>query len=764
MWCTQGAAGGLGHGVYADLPGVRRSCDNEVVARGLIEWAVDRQRFVLVFVALVTVALGAGLVQLEAGTGPDAFIIEGSPEHQGFELFREKAGVQDQATILVRVEDPFDLDTLARLEQMQSAVELVPHSVRVRSILSLGDFRESDFRTIVSGVPAAQGRLFSDLPDNEFVAVSVSLASFDEVTGERLSFDQVDDHARGLLSIVADNNDDGFSAEVFSNATLGAEAGDSVSLWLGVGIALLVVAIVALLWFMYRSWRAAVLPLLIIALSLIWTMGLMGHFGVGLNAFTQVLVMLIIVAGVADGVHALHSYARHSDQGGDGRQVASDAVVQKGPAIMFTSLTTAGGFISFVFVDYEPLAQIGLFGAIGVVFAMLLTLTLGPLVLEYVVGSSISTPKMFDAPLRRVVTTSYNNRWVVLGLTCLLIVGSGFGINRVNLGFDVLGWLGNSEAGETIETLEALSGGTGLVEVLVLRPEGQDPHAPEFVDRLREIDAFVIGRGINGQDVERVSSVLSLYDLGGLIDFEELQVTALEEGMVSQDGTTVRMTYASSFFDEVQDGLSSADLEAELQQFVGGGERVVLTGSHLGTLRSASTALETTVASYGVALVVVSLLLVLMLKSFSRGLVSMIPNVLPAVVLLGAMGALGIAVDPVTIIAGGIVIGISVDDTVHLTHATFQSSWSAPSADARLDNLLRATTDAGTSIFITSVITMIGFATFLTFPLPGLRLLGWLAGSAVLAALIADLIVLPALLSLLNDVRGRTRSTAAQPA
>lgn len=722
----------------------------------VIEWAVERQRIVLGIIAVVTVLFGLGLPKIQTTTAPDAFVIEGSAEGEEFGLFRDTFGVQDQGTVLVRLADPFDEQNLARLDALQSELVAVPHMFAARSILDVGDFTAAGFEERVRAVETLDGRLFSESANGGFVAVAISMASFDE-GGDRLTPAQISEHASKLISVVDSNQSSGFEPIVFSSVALGVASAETVGLWMGLGIGLLLLAVVVFLWMAYGSWRASVLPLFIIVVALVWTLGLLGHFSITLNAFTQLLILLIMIAGVADGIHLLHGYAHQLAPAVDQTQLATDAVVFKGPAIMFTSLTTAAGFFSFVFVDYIPLAQIGAFGAFGVIVAMLITLAVGPVVLERVVGDSVSPPTRLDKPLERVVETSYRNRWVVLGATMLLLVVSFFGINRVELGFDILGWIGNAEAVETIETIEELVDGTGVAEVVVITSLEDGVFAPDFVERLRRIDQVMTNSVINEDRQVALPSLLTVLDQG--LGEGGVKGAALANGFVTDDGRTVRMSYASAFFDGVDDGLRSAELQDELQSFIGPEDRLVLTGGHLATLRSGSTALRTTVQSYGVALLVVSLLLVLMLRSVSRGLIAMIPNLLPAFFLLGLMGILGIAIDPLTILAGGIVIGISVDDTVHLTHSTFRSAWAIRDQDAGLDNLLRATRDSGTSIFVTSLVTGVGFAVFMLFPQPAIKLLGGLCAMAIAAALFADLVVLPALLSLLNDIRSGSRKS-----
>jgi uncharacterized membrane protein YdfJ with MMPL/SSD domain len=169
-----------------------------------------------------------------------------------------------------------------------------------------------------------------------------------------------------------------------------------------------------------------------------------------------------------------------------------------------------------------------------------------------------------------------------------------------------------------------------------------------------------------------------------------------------------------------------------------------MTGTAITTSQSLGRSLPQVMASFGVALVLISLLIMVAVRSWTRGLVAMVPNLLPAVLVLGLMGAVGIPVDLLTIVVAGIIIGISVDDTVHITHALFLDGNRTGDLDRDMGRALRS---SGPAIVMTSLLIGVGLLSLLVFPVPMLREIGLLGAAAIVLALVADLVVLPALLA-----------------
>ena len=156
--------------------------------------------------------------------------------------------------------------------------------------------------------------------------------------------------------------------------------------------------------------------------------------------------------------------------------------------------------------------------------------------------------------------------------------------------------------------------------------------------------------------------------------------------------------------------------------------------------------------SYTFALIVITPLMMLLLGSFRRGLVSMIPNLMPVVAVLGIMGWLAIPLDSTTMMVGAMVIGIAVDDTIHFMHKFHRNFEETRNLERSVQETLKTT---GSALLFTSLVLAAGFSIFGLGEMSNMRIFGLLAAFAAIVAFLADLLVAPALLAVVERFRTR---------
>ena len=153
------------------------------------------------------------------------------------------------------------------------------------------------------------------------------------------------------------------------------------------------------------------------------------------------------------------------------------------------------------------------------------------------------------------------------------------------------------------------------------------------------------------------------------------------------------------------------------------------------------------IQSFSIVLAILTVLMILVFRSFRIGLVAMIPNVMPIAVMLGLLGWLGMALDGFTAMMASVAIGIGVDDTIHFMHHLRAEL----RRGATLSEAITATlTGVGRALTFTSVVLALGFGVFMLATFLGTVHFGFLTAVAVVAALLADLLVLPAVLLLVG--------------
>jgi predicted RND superfamily exporter protein len=163
--------------------------------------------------------------------------------------------------------------------------------------------------------------------------------------------------------------------------------------------------------------------------------------------------------------------------------------------------------------------------------------------------------------------------------------------------------------------------------------------------------------------------------------------------------------------------------------------------------RTLSAAMTSMATSYITAFVLIAIMMMILLGSVKIGLVSMVPNVLPVVMTLGFMSMTGMPLDMFTMLVGAIVIGLSVDDTVHYFHNFAKYHHQGYSTEEAVKKTMLGT---GRALVATTVVLSLGFYVYAFASLTNLINFGILTGGAITIALISNIILGPALLTLIT--------------
>ena len=171
---------------------------------------------------------------------------------------------------------------------------------------------------------------------------------------------------------------------------------------------------------------------------------------------------------------------------------------------------------------------------------------------------------------------------------------------------------------------------------------------------------------------------------------------------------------------------------------------VNLTGKAFLFQKGTNFLIRNLILSLALAIVLISLFMAYMFRSFRMIVISLIPNLLPLLVTAGVMGYLGVPIKPSTILVFSIAFGISVDDTIHFL-AKYRQELLANHWRIK-KSIFAALRETGVSMFYTSIVLFFGFSVFITSNFGGTVALGALISGTLLLAMMANLLLLPVLL------------------
>ena len=588
----------------------------------------------------------------------------------------------------------------------------------------------------------------------------------------------------------------------------------------------MVVIINLLLWSLFRSASAVVLPQLAIGLSILFVIGGLSWLNLASTTLIALTVMLIIAVGVADCVHVMSSYLFFRRDGKEHDEALSMAYGKTGVPILLTTITTMAGMSSLAVTGMPMFVQFGLSSAAGVFFAFLYTIYLLPVLLNYWHPMQIKkTQKISENRKTGVRSLAFLLKSKILSFLCFLANPIARLSKRVGLNW-LLGaeWLqpllsripafverfrysiaiifmsvfviclyGATQVkidsnlvelysddvpiGQAYEIVDEHMMGTGNMVIVVDTASSDgimDPDVlnsmnrlqntieenySEFIIRTNSLADLVIDTHAIMQDSEdyrnipnsqiAVSQLLYLFNSSNPEERRALVSDDYSKSHISVQLKNAGSNEYKDFFKDIQRDINK-EFNGLKDQYPD--IKVQITGSFALMMRLADDISKNQFKSLAIAAVVISLLLMITLGSFQAGVMSIIPNLIPASLAFGLMGLLGVPLDTDTLMIAPLIIGIAVDDTIHFISHYRMSL--AQNHNMKLA-LVETINEVGQAVTFTTLILGCGFLMLTFSDYLGLAKIGTFGSLAIFVALLCDLLFFPALIMIFKPKFGQ---------
>jgi predicted RND superfamily exporter protein len=540
-------------------------------------------------------------------------------------------------------------------------------------------------------------------------------------------------------------------------------------------MAVAILTIGIFLYVMFRRISGVLMPLLVVVLSLLSTLSLMAIFGAAIKIPTQILPSFLLAVGVGDSVHILAIFYRHMERGESKEEAIAEAMGHSGLAVLMTSLTTAAGLASFSTAEIAPLADLGIYACFGALLALVFTLVLLPALVAVVPirvrAGEVEDPRegAMDRLLGAIATIATRHARAIALSSFVLIALSVVAIAQLRFSHDPLIWLpADSEARQATELANRELNGSVSVEVLVDTRQENGLYEPAFLTALDEAnratarfedEELFVGKVMSIVDILQeihqalnendpayhvipgdrllVAQELLLFENAGSDDLEDVTDSLFQTARVTLKVPWVDAIHYNDFLDDLHDRY-----EATFSPDAG----ITVTGLLPLLARTLQAAISSAAKSYLIAGFVIGAMMILLVGSVRLGLISMIPNLLPILLVMGFMWVFALPLDLFTMMIGSIAIGLAVDDTVHFMH-NFRRYYDE-TGDIE-ESVRRTLLGTGRAMMVTTVVLSIGFFTFMLASMNNLFNFGLLTGLAILIALLSDYFLAPALVKLL---------------
>jgi predicted RND superfamily exporter protein len=616
-----------------------------------------------------------------------------------------------------------------------------------------------------------------DISEAEFTRISPadagwigSLLDAPEPPAEQRAVD------RQIQALAAEELGEGVQSWLVGSAHIKAETTRTLidDLVLVIPLALLLIAVVAGLSF--RTVRGVLLPVSAIGVAVFWTLGVMAAIDPLLNMVTVSVPMLLLVIGFAYAVHVVSCYyhAVEEGPGAEGSAAARGLETVLLPTFV-TSLTTVAGFFSLVTHPLAAIRQFGLYGGIGVGFAGLAAITFVPAVLQLLKeqaphggaagaehGGAPTRP--FDRLLAWLGDFDVRNANAIFLVVALLALLSAFGIPRIQVNSTMVSnFPEHSPVRQAVAAVNGHLGGAGQINVVLETDYPKGFTEPSILKQVEELQGWLakqpavsgstsildyiklLHQGFNDNDPAQYripasrNLVTQLLFFGGSDDTKRF---------VDSQYQLANVLVRTTALDSADLGVLVQGIEERLAQ-LSDPLRGRVTGNLVLISKTNDEIAFGQAISVGSAFGMIFLIMAGLFMSLRIGFIAMVPNVFPVLLYFGVLGWTGVTLNVTTGLVASIVLGISVDDTIH-----FFSSFNrfARQHASETEGVKATLLHLGRPVTYASLALCAGFAVLGASDLRQQAEFGWLAAGTLVAAAVADLTFNPALTSRIKIV------------
>ena len=774
---------------------------------------------IIVIMLLLSFAIISNLPKITIDTSTEGFLHDDDPALIRYEKFKEQFGQDEKIMVVIEAKDIFALDTLKKLQEMHdSLANTVPHLNDITSLINARNTRGEGDQLIVED-------LFENFPQNEaelakikkialnnamyvnllfnedhtFATIILEPSAYEEVEGaddlagfgeEETSNENVEflkDTSKSEMVRAADEIAKKFSSEGFNSFVAGSLAVNdynkrSVQKDMQKFVKLVLLMMMIFLFIVFRRISAVILPIFIVVVSLLTTVGVMALVGTPITIPTQILPSFLLAVGIGAVVHLLAMFFRDLNENGDKNKAIAYSLGHSGLAIIMTSLTTAAGLLSFSTASIAPIADLGVFAAVGVIIALINTIILLPAILTILPIKQAKETRVKDsAKMDKILITiadfSFDHAKKIVGASVVIVIVWTYFASQVEFKHDPLSWQpDDSPIKLSTYKVDHELRGSVTMEVIIDTKKDNGLYNSELLTKIDALvheaqglksDKHFVGKGWSVGEVlkeihralhENKQKYYSITDNDALIPqefllFENSGSDDLED-LVDSSFSKARLTFKLPWMEAGEYGQISDQLVTLLREGLGETIEITVTGMVPLFQRTLSAAMSSMALSYAVAFLLIAIMMVILLGSFKIGLTSMIPNVLPIIMTIGFMSMVNMPLDMFTMLVGAIVIGLSVDDTVHFFHNFAKYHHRGLSTKESVEKTMLGT---GRALVATTIVLSLGFYVYMFASLTNLINFGVLAGGAISIALISNIILGPALLTLITKDTPNTK-------
>lgn len=744
---------------------------------------IMRNRWLLLLLTVFILSFSIpGLFKLKVTVNMGDFFIDGDPILESQKRFEKLFSNNDFVGVLVESEDIFSRETLNTIKEvgyrLKSEISIAEDLISITELASPFKSNENlrfdnfklltDENTLNSFIDKSmENRLLNGvlISSNKKQAwIILKIAPYSDIKSESSLF-EVGEKAYSIVR--------SFEVEGIRLIATGVPVyafRKEVEMMQDLRGILVVGFIVALILsiIIFKSPQGVLGTLLLLSTSVITVFGIQGWLGISTDsAFISVPILLSMGVSIGYAIHINRYFSICFDMTGDRSQSVIKAVQNCFIPILFTAVTTIIALLSFILIKIKPVKWVGYTSAMCILAVYIFSMILFPVILS--IGknnleqtNSLVKTHSFEPLLRRFSYWVINRQKVIFCFFAIVLIISSVGLSKVHIDFNAQKMMGNKLQHMKDQDYIGKSelGTSDTLDLVIVLPEYSFKE-PSNIVLLEELNTFLLTLPLVKKSSSLSGSIKDfnwLYNrqnedkyiipdkkglLRGLLTVFQRVSPDYLHSWVSRDYSTARVFIELSGFSSKEIGNNIKQIDSFINANFPDSTEYFYSGSTYQMAVMNQYITKGLVTSVLTAMLLIAIIMIIVFKSLKLGLIAMIPNILPVLVAGGIMGLFNIPLEFVTMTVVPLIIGLAVDDTIHLLLSLREEI--KRTGDFEI-SIKRSFSVVGTAITETTIILCATFLIFTFSKVNSIIYMGILSCSGMLAAYLADIFVSPLLI------------------
>jgi len=758
----------------------------------IFNWVLTHPKSVLLVLVLATVLAASQMRHIYIETDMDAMLPKHSDAYINKQVLEERFGSTDSVIIGIinnEKDGVYNTESLKLVQELTDWLAEQPHfrTIALNDLLSLAtikDIRGSeaglDVEKFMDGVPETQARIdhlkqrMHEFGVYEDVIVSAdgsgTIFAVRPMPDSRHQYAEIYDLVKAKVAeLEARGGPEQFfiSGRPVIEGVFGVYMPAEMKRMQPIIMALLLV----LLYLSFRTPRGVILPIIVVLMAEVWTLGTMAALGAPIYTITTMLPILILAIGIADAVHFLsrERLLAHHQAYSHRKERMVEVMHELWKPMLMTTVTTGAGFLSMLASDLPPIRDFGMFAAVGIVYALLITMLLLP-------SALMLLPEKVKHAERKPLFSGYVE-WLgeavlkypkrIMAFFGILLVVSIVGAMKLDVNASLVEqFKPDDPLRQADQVLNKNFSGTTSLDVMIDTGHENGLLEPVFLQHLADLqlelekDAMVgdtssiaeflqtMNQALHADDPawkrvpdssDLAAQYLLLYSFSGAPDdFETFMTGDYRHAHVRINLKTDETKVVVKLLDGLKEKTDLWFPEVE-------GYKVEWAGTGFTIHRLSEMIIDGQIASLATSILAIFLLCWWMFKRLLIAAIAMIPVSLAVTVNYGMMGNFGIPLDIATALTGAMALGIGVDFAIHYLHRYHEESVAGNSYEESVINTNRS---VGHAILFNTFVVVGGFLVLLSAALYPQMKLGALIAATMLICYLATCYLFPVLLGL----------------